>query len=111
MPGCRPLRPEDIAEVSQRCGGRSQWRDRALFLVGLSTGFRMTALLSIRWHDGVRQGQVTAALLVERRHMQQKHRGRTVALHPEALARWGANDQPARASSPSFAPTRALTAR
>jgi integrase len=58
----------------------------------------MTALLSIRWHDGVRQGQVTAALSVEQRHMQQKHRGRTVALHSEAraaLARWYAADQPA----------------
>jgi integrase len=98
MPGCRPLRPEEIAEVRQSFGGRYQWRDRALFLVGLYTGFRITELLSIRWHDCVRQGQVTAALSVERRHMKQKHRGRTVALHPEAraaLARWYADDQPA----------------
>jgi integrase len=98
MRGCRPLRPEEIAEVSQSFGGRYQWRDRALFLVGLYTGFRITELLSVRWHDCVRQGQVTAALSVERRHMKQKQRGRTVALHPEAraaLARWYTDDQPA----------------
>ena len=97
MSGCRPLRPEEIYEVAQSFGGRYQWRDRALFLVGLYTGFRITELLSVRWHDCVRHGQVSEALCVERRHMKQKQRGRTVALHPEAraaLARWYTDDQP-----------------
>lgn len=97
MSGCRPLRPDEIREVAQSFGGRYQWRDRALFVVGLYTGFRITELLSVRWQDCVRQGQVTEALSVERRHMKQKQRGRSVALHPEAraaLARWYAADQP-----------------
>jgi len=98
MSGCRPLRPDEIREVAQSFGGRYQWRDRALFVVGLYTGFRITELLSMRWQDCVRQGQVTDALTIARRHMKQHQRGRTVALHPEAraaLARWYADDQPA----------------
>ena len=113
MSGCRPLRPEEIHEVSRSFGGRYQWRDRALFLVGLYTGFRITELLSVRWHDCVRQGQVTEALSVERRHMKQKQRGRTVALHPEAraaLARWYDDDQPASGHpATSFAPAKGTT--
>jgi hypothetical protein len=84
MSGCRPLRPEEIHEVAQS-------------FVGLSTGFRITELFSVYWHDCVRHGQVTEALCVERRHMQQKQRGRTIALRPEAraaLARWYEGGQP-----------------
>jgi hypothetical protein len=45
MRGCRPLRPEEVVAVTQSFGGRYQWRDRALFLVGLYTGFCITDLL------------------------------------------------------------------
>ena len=34
MSGCWPVRPEEMYDVSQRVGGRSQWHDRALFLGG-----------------------------------------------------------------------------
>ena len=84
MRGCRPLRPEEVVAVTQSFGGRDQWRDRALFLVGLYTGFRITELLSLRWHDCLRHGQVTASLTIARRHIKQKQHGRTVALHARA---------------------------
>jgi len=58
MRGCRPLRPEEVVAVTQSFGGRDQWRDRALFLVGLYTGFCITDLLGLRWHDCLRYGQV-----------------------------------------------------
>ncbi len=64
MRGCRPLRPEEVVAVTQNFGSRYQWRDRALFLVGLYTGFRITELLSLRWHDFLRHGQVLASLTI-----------------------------------------------
>ena len=86
MSGCRPLQRAEVVEVAQSFGGRSAARDCALFLVGLSTGFRITELLSLRWQACVRHGQVAAALTVARRAMKNKQRGRTVALHPHAQA-------------------------
>ena len=47
--------------------------------------------VSLRWHDCLRHGQVTASLTVARRHIKQKQHGRTVALPPHArtaLVRW-----------------------
>jgi integrase len=97
MSGCRPLQPEEVVEVAQSFGGRTAARDRALFLVGLYTGFRITELLSLRWRDCLRHGEVTAAVTVARRAMKNKQRGRTVALHPHAqaaLQAWCAVAQP-----------------
>jgi integrase len=97
MSGCRPLQPAEVVEVAQSFGGRYALRDRALFLVGLYTGFRITELLSLRWRDCLRHGQVTAALTVARRAMKNKQRGRTVALHLHAqavLRDWYAVAQP-----------------
>jgi integrase len=101
MSGCRPLQPAEVVEVAQSFGGRYAARDRALFLVGLYTGFRITELLSLRWRDCLRQGQVAAAVTVARRAMKNKQRGRTVALHPHAqaaLQEWYQVAQPADGS-------------
>ena len=46
MSGCRPLQGAEVVEVAQSFGGRYALRDRALFLVGLYTGFRITELLT-----------------------------------------------------------------
>jgi integrase len=91
------LQSAEVVEVAQSFGGRTAARDRALFLVGLYTGFRITELLSLRWRDCLRHGQVTAAVTVARRAMRNKQRGRTVALHPHAQAAlrdWYAVAQP-----------------
>lgn len=98
MRGCRPLQAHEVVEVARSFGGRYQWRDQALFLVGLYTGFRITELLSLRWCDCLQHGQIAASLTVPRRHMKNQQQGRTVVLHPharEALWRWYQDDQPA----------------
>ena len=77
MSGCRPLQAAEVVEVAQSFGGRYALRDRALFLVGLYTGFRITELLSLRWRDCLRHGQVAAAVTVARRAMKNEQRGRT----------------------------------
>ena len=54
MHGCRPQRPEAVVAVTQSFGGRYQWRDRALFLVGLYTGLIILVLdyALPRWGSG-----------------------------------------------------------
>jgi integrase len=49
MSGCQPLHSSAVVEVAQSFGGRYAARDRALFLVRLYTGFRITELLSLHW--------------------------------------------------------------
>ena len=41
MKGCRPLTDKEVARVAEHFLGRS--RDRALFLLGVKTGFRISA--------------------------------------------------------------------
>jgi integrase len=91
MKGCRPLTAAEVRVVLQSFGGRYARRDRALFLLGVKSGFRITELLSLRVGDVLQHGQLVDRVTVARRHMKQGREGRSVVLHPEAkaaLAAW-----------------------
>jgi integrase len=91
MKGCRPLTDEELALVCKSFGGTYAARDKALFLLGVKSGFRISELLSLRVGDVYQQGRVVDRVTVPRRHMKRKMEGRTVLLHPEAkaaLATW-----------------------
>jgi site-specific recombinase XerD len=59
-------------------------RDKALFTLGILSGFRITELLSLRIKDVLQHGRMVDRLTVPRRHMQRKTQSRTVILHPQA---------------------------
>lgn len=86
MKGCRPLTEVEVRLVLQSFGGRYGLRDKALFLLGVKSGFRITELLSLRVGDVCQHGQVVDRVTVARRHMKQQREGRSVVLHPEARA-------------------------
>jgi integrase len=86
MKGCRPLTAEEVTLVSQSFGGVYADRDRALFLLGVKSGFRISELLSLRVGDVSPHGRLVDRVTVPRRYMKQKMEGRTVLLHPEAKA-------------------------
>ena len=91
MPGCRPLTEPEVEQVMQSFGGIYAPRDRALFVLGIYTGFRITELLSLRCQDVYQHQQVLNRVTVLRRHMKGKHASRSVPLHPVAqlaLAAW-----------------------
>lgn len=91
MKGCRPLTEAEVAAVMENFHGRYEARDRALFLLGLKSGFRISELLSLRIGDIVQHGKMVDRVTVARRNMKKKTEGRTVILHPdakEALAEW-----------------------
>jgi len=91
MRGCRPLTEPEVEAVLAHLDGPSGARDRALFLLGVRSGFRISEILSLRLGDVVQAGRVVERVRVPRRHMKGKREGRTVLLHPAAraaLATW-----------------------
>jgi integrase len=91
MKGCRPLTDVEVRLVLQSFGGRYAQRDRALFLLGVRSGFRISELLALQVGDVWQAQHVVERVTVRRRHMKNKTEGRTILLHPEAraaLAAW-----------------------
>jgi integrase len=91
MKGCRPLTEAEVNLLQQSFGGAYADRDKALFLLGVKSGFRISELLSLRIGDVSQHGRLVDRVTVPRRHMKNTREGRTVSLHPEAkaaLATW-----------------------
>jgi site-specific recombinase XerD len=86
MKGCRPLTEPEVDLLQQSFGGVYGARDRALFLLGVKTGFRISELLALRVGDVAPHGRIIDAITVARRHMKRKSEGRTVVVHAEAQA-------------------------
>jgi integrase len=51
MRGCRPLKEREIQRILKSLDGRYAARDRALILLGIKSGFRISELLSLRLSD------------------------------------------------------------
>ena len=91
MKGCRPLTAEETRFMAMSFGGRYAARDRALFLLGVKSGFRISEILSLRIGDIVQAGRIVDKVSVRRSNMKKKTEGRTVFLHPDAkdgLSTW-----------------------
>ena len=86
MKGCRPLTEDEVDLVQQSFGGVYAARDKALVLLGVKSGFRISALLSLRVGDVSPHGRLVDRVSVQRQHMKNQREGRTVLLHPEAKA-------------------------
>ena len=84
MKGCRPLTDQEVEQTLQALSGPYASRDRALFLLGVRSGFRISELLSLRLLDVCPRGKIVDRVTVARRHMKKKVEGRTILLHPEA---------------------------
>lgn len=84
MKGCRPLTHEEAELVAKSFRGRFAIRDRALFLLGCKTGYRVSELISLRIGDVVQAGRVVDAVYVARGAMKGQVEGRAVPLNPVA---------------------------
>jgi integrase len=91
MKGCWALTDDEVTLVSQSFSGTYAARDKALFVLGVKSGFRVSELLSLTVGDGWQHSRFVERVAVRRRHMKGKTQGRSVILHPEAkraLAPW-----------------------
>lgn len=86
MKGCRPLTDAEIDLVAKSFSGKYVNRDKALFMLGVKSGFRISELLSLQLSDVIQTGRIVDRVTVQRRNMKKKTEGRTVLLHPEAKA-------------------------
>lgn len=82
MRGCIAITPVQVVAVAACLAPR----DRALFVVGVRTGFRITELLSLSVGDVWTGECVRDSIAVRRSRMKGKASGRSVVLHAEAKA-------------------------
>jgi len=84
MSGCKALGQFEVEAVINAFSGPYALRDKALFLLGLRSGFRISELLSLTYGDVIQNGVMVDHVLVKRSAMKQKITSRSVVLHPEA---------------------------
>jgi site-specific recombinase XerD len=84
MKGMRPLTDEEITLVGKSFSGKFASRNKALFILGVRTGFRVSELLSLKVGDVLQRGSIVDRVAVRRGSMKGKAEGRTVVLHNEA---------------------------
>lgn len=90
MKGCRPLTESEIKDVLASFGGEYAARDRALFVLGCLSGFRVSELLSLKVKDVLTPaGLVAEWVTVARQNMKKKTEGRSVPMNPKARAAVG----------------------
>jgi len=73
MIGCRPLTQNEFALVLRAFHGPYELRNRLLFVLGVSTGFRVSELLALAVSDVHRVESVVTRIRVQRRHMKGGH--------------------------------------
>lgn len=91
MNGCRSLSQNEINLIADSFHGKYALRNKALFLTGVYTGYRVSELLSLRHSDVFNGSGVRTHISVNRSKMKGKRSGRTLPLHPiarEALRQW-----------------------
>lgn len=104
--GARPLLDTEVeAVLSALNSGPFKLRNRALFILGLRSGFRISELLSLDWSQVVQNDTIVTHVTVAKRYMKKKVEGRTVALHEEAksaLKDWFLISKPKSLDCPVF---------
>lgn len=91
MIGCRPFSPAEVRSILDAFEGDYAARNKALFALGCSTGFRISELLALRVKDVQNGPQLAELVRVPRRAMKGKKNSRTARLAPFArpfLADW-----------------------
>jgi len=84
--GCRPLSRKEVKAVLAALKGKTvlDLRDRALFILGIKTGLRISELLSLRLRDVSRRGQILDRVAVRRGATKGKRSGRVIPLNRDA---------------------------
>jgi len=91
MKGCRPLDHDEEKHILESLRGPYAFRNRAIFVLGVKLGLRISEILSLKLGDVVQSGRIVDRVYVERCHVKRKLEGRSIVLHKEAkqaLDKW-----------------------
>ena len=94
MKGTHPLDNDEIRRVSACFTGTYEVRNRGLFILGVSTGGRISELLSLRVGDVFQNGKPVTDLLFDKSIVKGKETSRAVPVNVdgrhaiEALVNW-----------------------
>lgn len=83
MAGCRALEKREIVKILEQLKAP---RDKALFSLGIFSGFRISELLSLEISDIYKFGRIADTISVRARNMKGKIAARDVALNENAKA-------------------------
>lgn len=89
--GSRPLNESEYQAMLSAFRGKYALRDKALFEIGVRTGFRISECLSIRISDIFQNGRMRDYVTVQKFWMKGKKKSRTLPLHSKcavALQTW-----------------------
>jgi len=81
MTTMRALSEAEFDAAMSKFKGTNSLRDRALLVLGVKSGFRISELLSLRWEQLCPGGQWTSRILVSKDHMKGRKKSRSVALN------------------------------
>ena len=90
MPACRNFQKTEIRLILNGFTGRTRERDKAFFLLGVTTGFRVSELCALTIGDVMTGGKIRNNLTVSRRKTKGKLASRTVPLLDEVRKLLGA---------------------
>lgn len=85
MIGCRSVTRSEFTKVLESFSGRYRHRDRLLWVLGVSSGFRVSELLSLDVHDLFRLGKPVSYIKVRRQNCKGRDESRTVAMSPAVI--------------------------
>ena len=80
MAACRNFHKREIKTMLSGFTGRNAARDKALFLLGITTGFRVSELCSLTIGDVIEKGVVRNRLKVMQKNTKGKYASRTVPI-------------------------------
>ncbi len=84
MIGCRPLTMDEWRAVESTFSGEFEARNRCMVILGYTTGFRISELLSLSMRDVAHGRSLSPSIKVPRRAMKGKRVSRSVPLAPLA---------------------------
>ena len=86
MKGCPALTKPQINLALRNLRGRWRWRNRALLILGIRTGLRISELLSLELGQVYQGAQALPRLYLHRQDSKGKRTGSSIVIHPRAAA-------------------------
>lgn len=85
MKGTRPLSPDEVVTVANTFDGKYAIRDRSLFLIGVSTGGRISELLALTIADVYQNGKPVTDLHFNKDIVKGKAHARAVPVNADGI--------------------------